>query len=141
MVERGSGRIVNVSSVAATLSSPGEAAYDASKAALTAFGEAMAIDLWDTGVKVLTVYPGLFATELVDAPGNEPIVGGIEPAPVSELVDAVLDALQRGTSQVYAPGWFADIAARKAADVDGFLAGTAEYVRAQRGESPPDAPG
>jgi NAD(P)-dependent dehydrogenase (short-subunit alcohol dehydrogenase family) len=129
MLERGSGRIVNVSSVAATLSSPGEAAYDASKAALTAFGEAMAIDLWDTGIGVLTVYPGLFATELVDAPGNEPLVGDIEPAPVSELVDAVLDALDRGACQVYAPAWFAEVAAAKAADVDAFLAGAAEYVR------------
>ena len=34
MIDRGEGRIVNVSSVAATLSSPGESAYDASKAAL-----------------------------------------------------------------------------------------------------------
>ena len=139
MVDRGSGRIVNVSSVAATLSSPGEAAYDASKAALTAFGEAMAIDLWDTGVGVLTVYPGLFATELIDAPGNEPIVGDIEPAPVTELVDAVLGALDRGACQVYAPAWFADVVAVKAADLDGFLAGAAEYVRSQRPGTEPMA--
>jgi NAD(P)-dependent dehydrogenase (short-subunit alcohol dehydrogenase family) len=44
MLARGSGTIVNVSSIAATLSAPGEAAYDASKAALTAFSEAMAVD-------------------------------------------------------------------------------------------------
>jgi len=132
MLERGSGRIVNVSSVAATLSSPGEAAYDASKAALSAFSEAMAIDLWDTGVKVLVVYPGLFATELLDAPGNEPVVGDIEPLPPSELVDAVFDALGRGTAQVYAPAWFADVAAGKAGNVDGYLAGAAEYVRTQQ---------
>jgi NAD(P)-dependent dehydrogenase (short-subunit alcohol dehydrogenase family) len=139
MLDRGSGRIVNISSVAATLSSPGEAAYDASKAALSAFGEAMAIDLWDTGVKVLTVYPGLFATELVDAPGNEPLVGDIEPRPVSELVDAVLGALEREACQVYAPGWFADIAAGKAANLDGFLAGAAEYVRAHDRSGPLNA--
>src|SRR5271166_363333 len=48
MLARGSGTIVNVSSIAATLSAPGEAAYDASKAALTAFSEAMAVDLWET---------------------------------------------------------------------------------------------
>ena len=64
MLDRGAGRIVNVSSVSATLSSPGEAAYDGSKAALTAFSEAMAVDLWQTGVKVLVVYPGLVDTEL-----------------------------------------------------------------------------
>ena len=58
MVERGEGTIVNVSSIAALLGVPGEAAYDASKAALTAFSEAMAVDLWETGVKVMVVYPG-----------------------------------------------------------------------------------
>ena len=52
MLDRDSGLIVNVASVAATLSSPGESAYDASKAALAVFSEAMAIDLWDTGVDV-----------------------------------------------------------------------------------------
>jgi len=46
MLERGAGTIVNISSIAAQLSAPGEAAYDASKAALTAFSEAMAMDLW-----------------------------------------------------------------------------------------------
>ena len=64
MLARGSGTIVNVSSIAAKLSAPGEAAYDASKAALTAFSEAMAVDLWDTGIKVMVVYPGVIDTEL-----------------------------------------------------------------------------
>ena len=68
--------IVNVSSVAATLSSPGEAAYDASKAALSVFSEAMAIDLWETGVRVLVVYPGVVDTELFDDPRQRPLVGG-----------------------------------------------------------------
>jgi short-subunit dehydrogenase len=121
--------VVNVSSVAATLSSPGEAAYDASKAALTAFSEAMAIDLWDTPVGVLVVYPGLVATELFDAPGNDPVATDLEPISTDELVTAVLDAITSGASEVYVPGWFADIAAGKAGNVAGFLSGAAEYVR------------
>src|SRR5579863_9167825 len=72
MLERGEGRIVNVSSVAATLSPPGEAAYAATKAALAVFSEAMAIDLWDTGVKVMVVYPGVVDTELFTLPDNDP---------------------------------------------------------------------
>ena len=71
MLDRDSGLIVNVASVAATLSSPGESAYDASKAALAVFSEAMAIDLWDTGVDVAVVYPGLFDTELFSLPDND----------------------------------------------------------------------
>lgn len=132
MIERGSGRIVNVSSVAATLSSPGEAAYDASKAALAVFSEAMAVDLWETGVKVLTVYPGVVDTPLFDIPDNDPLPDEIDRIPVDELVDGVMDALDHGVSEVYVPAWFKDIAAGKAANIEGFLAGTAEWVRAHR---------
>lgn len=132
MLERNQGRIVNVSSVAATLSSPGEAAYDASKAALSVFSEAMAIDLWDTGIEVLVVYPGLVATELFDVPDNEPLVAGIEPVDTDEVVTAVLAALTNGARQVYVPAWFADIATHKANDLDGFLAGAADYIRQQQ---------
>ena len=137
LLTRPEARIVNVSSVAATLSSPGEAAYDASKAALSAFSEAMAIDLWDTSVGVLVVYPGLVATELFDVPGNDPVAADIDPISTDELVAGVLDALARDASQVYVPGWFADVVAGKAGNLEGFLAGAAEYVRGR--ESPPAA--
>ncbi len=71
MLERGTGTIVNVSSIAAQLSAPGEAAYDASKAALTAFSEAMAMDLWETGIKLMVVYPGVIDTPLFSLPDND----------------------------------------------------------------------
>ena len=129
MLERDAGQIINVSSVAAPLSSPGEAAYDASKAALAVFSEAMAIDLWDTGVNVLVVYPGVVDTELFTIPGNDPLVGGPDPITPEELVDAVMDALDKGASQVYVPDWFGEIASGKAANLEGFLSGAAEYIR------------
>lgn len=132
MIERGSGRIVNVSSVAATLSSPGEAAYDASKAALAVFSEAMAIDLWETGVKVLVVYPSVVDTPLFDLPDNDPLTADIERIPVSELVDGVMDALARDALEVYVPAWFKDLASGKAADTETFLAGSAEWAREHR---------
>jgi short-subunit dehydrogenase len=133
MLARGSGLIVNVSSVAATLSSPGEAAYDASKAALSVFSEAMAVDLWDTGVRVLVVYPGVVDTELFSIPDNDPLAAEIEPIPVAELVDGVMDAIARDALEVYVPAFFKDLAAGKAANVEGFLAGAAEWVRQNRG--------
>ncbi len=131
MLERGSGRIINVSSVAATLSSPGESAYDASKAAMTAFSESMAVDLWQTGIKVLVVYPGLVDTELFSLPDNDPVITAVEAVPVSELVNGVFDALDSGAVQVYVPGYFADLASGKAGNVEGFLSGTAKYVAQQ----------
>src|ERR1700723_701613 len=119
MLARGSGTIVNISSIAATLSAPGEAAYDASKAALTAFSEAMAVDLWETGIKVMVVYPGVIDTPLFSLPDNA-------------VPDAILAGLESGAAQVYFPEYFKDLAASKAKDVGAFLAGTAGYLREQK---------
>jgi short-subunit dehydrogenase len=132
MLAQRQGRIINVSSIAATLSSPGESAYDASKAALTAFSESMAVDLWETGIKVLVVYPGLVDTELFSIPDNDPVaVSTVTPIPVSELVAAVFEALEDGASQVYVPAWFRDVAERKARDLDAYLSGVAAFVAEQ----------
>jgi short-subunit dehydrogenase len=132
MLERGFGKIVNISSVAAVLSSPGETAYDASKAALSAFSEAMAIDLWDSGVKVLVVYPGVVDTELFSLPDNDPLVAGVEAIPASEVASAVIEGLDNDQHQVYIPSYFEDIVAVKSSDLPGFMAGAAEYVRQAR---------
>lgn len=133
MIERGEGRIVNVSSVAATLSSPGESAYGASKAALAVFSEAMAVDLWDTGIKVMVVYPGVVDTELFHLPDNDPFTAPVEPIAVDEVVAAVLEGIETDALQLYVPEWFSGLASSKAADVPGFLAGTAQFVRSQQG--------
>ncbi len=130
-VARGSGLIVNVSSVAATLSSPGEGAYDASKAALAVWSEALAIDLWDLGVAVLTAYPGVVDTELFTIPDNDPLPPGIDAIPVGEFVDGLLAAIAAGRREVYVPAWFKDIVKHKNNDLEGFLAGSADYVRQQ----------
>jgi short-subunit dehydrogenase len=132
MLERGDGRIVSVASIAATISSPGEAAYDASKAALAVFTEAMAVDVWDTGVKVLVVYPGVVDTELFTLPDNDALTAEVASIPVSEAVETILDALTSGALQVYVPAWFGELVPRKVADVEAFLAGSAAYIRQQR---------
>jgi short-subunit dehydrogenase len=131
MLERGEGRILNISSVAATLSPPGEAAYAATKAAVTVFSESMAVDLWDTGVKVTVVYPGVVDTELFTLPDNDPFVAQVESITVDEAVTTIMQGLADEAAQVYVPAWFGDVASSKAANVEQFLAGTAEYVRQQ----------
>jgi len=132
MLERDAGRIINVSSVAATLSSPGETAYAASKAALAVFSECMTVDLWGTGVKVLVVYPGIVDTELFSIPDNDPLVAEVEAITVEDCVQQVLDALDRDALEVYTPPHFKDFAVGKANNVEGFLAGTAQYVQQQQ---------
>ncbi|MDP1795430.1 MAG: SDR family oxidoreductase [Acidimicrobiales bacterium] len=133
MLERGDGRIVNVSSIAAPLSSPGESSYDASKAALASFSEAMAMDLWFDGIKVMVVYPGVVDTPLFDIPDNDPLPASApERIPVSEMVDAIIEGITNDASEVYAPAWFKDIVIGKAQNTSGFLAGAAQFARDSR---------
>jgi short-subunit dehydrogenase len=135
MVARGSGRIVSIASVAATLSPPGESAYSASKAALAVFSESMAVDLWDTGVKVTVVYPGVVDTELFTLPDNDPFAGDVESITVEEAAATIVEGMAEGQLSIYVPGYFAEFAAAKANDVGGFLEGTAAYARNRAGKS------
>ncbi|TDC49510.1 SDR family NAD(P)-dependent oxidoreductase [Actinomadura sp. KC345] len=131
MIARGHGHLVAVGSVAARLGPPHEAAYSASKAALTAFWESMAVDLDGTGVQVHVVQPALIAgTELFTLPGNEePLSDVSEALPPQEVADAVLNVLDEGRFERYVPAWFDEMASGKAADVDAFVAGVKEWTR------------
>ena len=131
MLERGTGHVAWISSVAAPLSSPGEAAYSASKAAVAVFAETMAVDLWDSGITVSVVYPGVVDTELFTLPDNEPFTGDVPSIPVAEAVATIMAGLEQGSLSIYVPAYFADFAAQKAQDVDRFVAGMAEYQRSR----------
>ena len=63
MVERRYGRIVNMASVTGPLvSSPGEAAYSAAKAAMTGMSRSIALDVGRHGVTINCVAPGWIGT-------------------------------------------------------------------------------
>jgi NAD(P)-dependent dehydrogenase (short-subunit alcohol dehydrogenase family) len=129
MLARGDGRIVHIASVAARLSPPGEAAYAASKAALTEWASSMALDLWDTGVRVHVVHPGVIDTELFQLPDNDPLVADIEALPAQAVTEAVIGQLDAGTFEIFVPEWFAGVAEGKARDVGAFLEGSAAWIR------------
>ncbi len=132
LIER-SGRIVNISSVAARLGPPGEAAYTASKAALTGFSESMQVDLgiagYDVGVHV--VNPGVIDTRLFHLPDNDASLATIEALPTEAMVEPVIRALDEGTFEIYVPAWFTDVVAGKFPDTGAFLAGTTAWAKDQ----------
>jgi NAD(P)-dependent dehydrogenase (short-subunit alcohol dehydrogenase family) len=130
LIER-AGRIVNISSVAARLGPPSEAAYTASKAALTGWSESMQVDLAVAGadVQVHVVNPGVIDTDLFHLPDNDESMADIEALPVEAMVDPVLEMLDAGTFEIYVPGWFADIVGGKFPDTGAFLAGSIAWAR------------
>ena len=64
MTGRRHGAVVNVSSDSGRAPGPNEPAYGASKAALSAFTEAMAMKVEDTGVRLHVLYPGWVPTDM-----------------------------------------------------------------------------
>ena len=64
---QGSGRIVNLSSVAAVVPIPFQAYYSASKAAINAFSMALANEVGRFGIRVSAIMPGDISTGFTDA--------------------------------------------------------------------------
>lgn len=64
MKQRGSGRLLNVSSMAARLPVPGITIYSATKAYLKSFGRSLSFELKPYGVTITTVCPAAIATPL-----------------------------------------------------------------------------
>ena|ERR1022692_698448 len=67
MIERGSGRIVNISSVIGETGNIGQANYAASKAGLIGFSKSLALEMAQRGITVNCVAPGFIETEMVGA--------------------------------------------------------------------------
>lgn len=67
MVQRGSGKIVNIGSVQSKLGRPGIAPYAATKGGIVMLTQGMCADLGPLGIQANALAPGYFATELTQA--------------------------------------------------------------------------
>jgi short-subunit dehydrogenase len=131
MLERGSGTIVNVSSVGGRLGIPNESAYCASKFALAGWSEVLASDLYDTGVTIRLVLPGPVDTEVWDQPGNDPAPYKGPFVPAEDLAAGIVECLTSDRFEHYVPDMRA-VVEMKNQDFDAFVAGM-HAMQAQAG--------
>ncbi len=85
MIERGFGRIINVSSVNAQKGQFGQSNYAAAKAGMHGFTKALAQEVAAKGVTVNTVSPGYIATKMVMAVAEEIRAEIVKGIPVGRL--------------------------------------------------------
>ena len=100
MVERRSGHLVVMSSIAGKIPSGGETIYNATKFGIRGFGLALREELWGTGVGVSVITP-TFVSEAgmwaVTGLKPHPIAGEVSPA---QVADAVWSAITRNRREV-----------------------------------------
>ena len=100
MLERDSGHIVNVASLAGRIPAPFAALYSGTKFAVVGLTEALRHEFADTGLHFCLVYPAVVKTGLIagiSAPGF--------PAPLrpEQVAAAMVHGLERGKPRIYAP--------------------------------------
>jgi len=106
MVDRGSGQVVAISSLAGYRGLAKSAAYCASKAALSSFFESLRIDLRHSGVIVTIIYPGFIKTPLTSGrKAKMPYLMELDDA-----VKKIVSAIEKGKRSYAFPWQLATIA-------------------------------
>ena len=85
MVERGWGRVINVSSVNGSKGAFGQTNYSAAKAGMHGFTKALALEVARKGVTVNTISPGYIGTDMVRAIKPEVLEAIVKTIPVGRL--------------------------------------------------------
>ncbi|MEH2144276.1 SDR family NAD(P)-dependent oxidoreductase [Nostoc sp.] len=103
MVDRGKGRILFTSSIAALMPGPFETVYAASKAFVHSFSEGLRSELKDTGVTVTALMPGPTDTNFFQrADMDDTKVGADEKDDPAEVAKQGFDALMAGKHEIIA---------------------------------------
>ena len=113
MIERGHGRIVQISSLAALSPIPAMVVYTASKAALTHGTGSLELELRGTGVELTTVHLGIIETEMGENVNSAELLANYfarldklgSPGPISaeDVARSIVDAVARDRRHVVLP--------------------------------------
>src|SRR4051794_3617723 len=103
MIARGEGRVLFTSSIASTMPGTFQAVYNASKAFVQSFAEAVRNELKDTGVTVTSLMPGPTETEFFERADMEDTkVGAGRKDDPAQVAKQGFEALMKGDDHVVA---------------------------------------
>jgi short-subunit dehydrogenase len=116
MVERGSGHLVFISSIAGKVASGGGSLYSATKFGLRGFATALHDELLGDGVGVTTVFPGFISDAGMWADTGLELRKGVSTRTPEQVADAVVKGIETNKSEIdvaplslRAGGWAAGV--------------------------------
>jgi NAD(P)-dependent dehydrogenase (short-subunit alcohol dehydrogenase family) len=113
LVER-RGYALVISSLAAVVHIPGNAAYSAAKAGVEAFANSLRAEVRHLGVDVGVAHPTWIATDMVNSADKHPVFGALRTStpgflsktyPPSVAVDLLDEGIARRARAIHIPGW------------------------------------
>jgi short-subunit dehydrogenase len=105
MIQRRSGAICFVTSIAGRTGVAGEAVYSATKAALDIFADSLRGETALSGVDISVVVPGVVDTGFFETRGAPYGRKRPRPIPADVVADAVVRAVERGRAEEWRPRW------------------------------------
>ncbi len=95
MIDKGYGRIINISSVNGQKGQFGQTNYSTAKAGMIGFTRSLALELADKGITVNCICPGYVGTPMVEAIREDILDGIIQQIPMKRLakVEEIADAI------------------------------------------------
>lgn len=128
MKKQGKGTLVGISSVAGVRGLPGASAYCSSKSAVRTYCESLRVDLYGTGVNVVTIAPGFIDTPMTKVnPYKMPFL-----MPVDDFAKEAVKVIAKGTSYKVIP-WQMGVVAKLLRLVPNSLY---DYFVSKRGRKP-----
>ncbi|MCH7854942.1 MAG: SDR family NAD(P)-dependent oxidoreductase [Proteobacteria bacterium] len=105
MIARGSGHIVNISSLAGWVGSPGLTTYCAAKFGLRGFSEALDLDVTEQGICISTVYPSFSRTPILDSEqfgyAEKRVVPDDMLSDPADVVAAIVKGIRRNKKHIF----------------------------------------
>lgn len=100
MIDRGSGHLIFVSSLAGKVGSAGGSVYSATKFGLRGFGYSLSEELRDTGVGVTTVFPGFIRAAGMFAESGAKLPRGVGTRTPEQVASAVVEGIEKNRAEI-----------------------------------------